>query len=236
MTLKGDSHGSKVVLAGAVRRLAVLLLALALPALAWAGVRDPQERFTPADQAKAKALLLTRADLLSGWKQAPPTPDDEDVTCGAFDPDLSDLVLTADQEVEFEHAQAGASVYSHASLFKSAAQANAAWSRVMKPALTRCLTQVIREAVGANVKVTFSKVGRVPYPRLAPRVYALEVNCTISSEETGKSLAISMDVVQLGRGRADVSVMTIGLGKGIPNKDVRVLATVLARRLAAAKL
>lgn len=219
------------------RRLAaVLLVALALPALAWAGVRDPQERFTAADQAKAKAMLLTRGDLLSGWKKAPPSPDDEDVTCAAFDPDLSDLVLTADQEVEFEHAQASASVYSYASLFKTPAQASTAWSRVMKPALTRCLSQVIRDAVGPKVKVTFSKLARVPFPKLAPRVYALEVNCTISSAETGKSMAISMDVVQLGRGRAEVSLMTIAVGKGIPNEDVRVLARVLAKRLAAAKL
>lgn len=218
------------------RRLAaVLIVALAIPALAWAGARDPQERFAAADQAKARALLLTRADLLTGWKKAPPAPD-EDVTCAAFDPDLSDLVLTADQEVEFEHAQAGASIYSYASLFETAAQANTAWSRVMKPVLTRCLSELIREAVDPGVKVTFSKLSRVPFPKLAPRVYALEVNCTISNVQTGKSMAISMDVVQLGRGRAEVSVMTIGTGKGIPNDDVRVLATKLARRLASAKL
>lgn len=219
-----------------MRRLAVLLLALALPAVALAADTDPQKRFTAADQAKARALLLKRTDFVAGWKQQPTKPDDDDVKCAAFDPDYSDLVLTGDQRAEFAHAQGGASVYSYASLYKSAAHASAAWSRSAKPALLQCLREAMREAVGPDVKLTFSKLARVPFPKLAPRVYAVEVDCTMSSPQTGRSVRLSMDVVVLGRGRAEASVMTMGVGAGIGNDDVRAFARLVAGRLAAARL
>ena len=52
------------------RRLAILLaVCLAVPALALAADGDPKKRIVPADQKKAAAVVLKRADLAAGWKR-----------------------------------------------------------------------------------------------------------------------------------------------------------------------
>ena len=43
-------------------------------------------------------------------------------------------------------------------------------------------------------------------------------------------------VVVLGNGRGDATLVTFGLGNGIPSADLRAFAKLVAGRLAAAKL
>ena len=51
------------------RRLAlVLLVVLAVPALALAADTDPKKRINPADQRKARSIVLKRTDFVAGWK------------------------------------------------------------------------------------------------------------------------------------------------------------------------
>ncbi len=95
MTLNGDSHLLDWEKAPPVRRrLAVLLLVcLAVPAAALAAAGDPKERFTSADQAKARSIVLKKTDFVAGWKRGTSTDNDSDLTCPGFDPDGSDLTL-----------------------------------------------------------------------------------------------------------------------------------------------
>jgi hypothetical protein len=212
--------------------LAALAASLVLPAVAYAAATDPKERLTAADQAKAKSLLLIRSDLPVGWTRVP-TSAEEDVKCAGFDPNLSDLTLTGDQESGFRNQQSGANVYSYASLFKTPEEAGAAWNRVMKPALVKCLVQVLEDAVGDRASITFTKQARVSFPIVSQRVFAMEVNCTIKATGAGAGVGapVSLDVVTLGRGRAEVTLMAMGTGKGIASADLRAFARLLAARM-----
>ena len=154
------------------RRVVLLLLAacLAVPALAIAADTDPQKRYTAADQAKAKSLLLRRGDLVAGWKQSPAGKDagDSDYTCAGYNPDFSDLTETGEAEVEFSNG-GGAMLFSYASLMRSPEQAVVSWRRGNTPAFARCLAQVVTKGlsdVDAKAKVT--SYGRMPFPKLAP--------------------------------------------------------------------
>ena len=54
------------------RRLAIFLIAcLVVPAVALAADTDPKKRITPADQAKARSIVLKPTDFAAGWKRAP---------------------------------------------------------------------------------------------------------------------------------------------------------------------
>lgn len=214
------------------RRLAFLAAAsLSVPALAFAAAGDPKEAFTPADQAKAKTLVLVRSDFVAGWKRVPKAAEDEDVSCASFAPNLSDLTLTGEAETQFDHAATGASVFSYASLYKTAAQARAGWSRSIRPALIRCFVEVMRDAVGTGSTVTCPKQGRVAFPRVSARVYALKLACVVAATGSDVKLRIALDLVVLGRGRAETSVMAIGMGAGIPAADLRSFARTLAARM-----
>ena len=213
------------------RRLALFAAAcLAVPAVALAAAGDPKEAFTPSDQARAKSTLLVRGDLAAGWKRTQ-TPAQDDLTCASFNPDLSDLTLTGESETEFEHGPSGASLFSYAAVYETPADAGAAWNRMLKPALSRCFAQVIRDAVGKGATVTFSKQGRVAFPKVAPRVYALRIACVVGATGSDVKVPVALDLVVLGRGRGEVTLMTIAMGKGIAQADLRAFARLLSSRL-----
>jgi hypothetical protein len=68
-------------------------LALALSGGARTDHFEPQKRLEPADQARAKSMLVRRSDVGPRYKpMAPVTPNDENLACRALD--LSDLTLT----------------------------------------------------------------------------------------------------------------------------------------------
>lgn len=214
------------------RRLALLAAAcLTLPAVALAAAGDPKEAFTPADRATAKSMVLVRGDLTVGWKSVRSPADEADVSCASFNPNLSDLTLTGEAETEFEHGQTGASIFSYASVYQTSANARAGWARTMKPALTRCFAEVIRDSVGKDATVTFTKQGRVAFPAVAPRVFALRIVCVVGSAGSDVKVPVTLDLVVLGRGRGEVALMAIGLGKGIAPADLRAFARLLSARM-----
>ena len=70
MTPNGDDGCISLCLhsASVRRRLTILLLAcLVAPALALAADTDPKKKLTPADQAKARSIVLKRSDFVAGW-------------------------------------------------------------------------------------------------------------------------------------------------------------------------
>jgi hypothetical protein len=223
------------------RPILVLLLAgcLVLPALALAADTDPQERYTAADKAKARSLLLKRGDLVAGWKQSPAAKADDssdDYKCAGYDPDLSDLTETGEAEVEFSH-RSGAMIFSYASLMKSPEQAVVSWRRGNTPAFARCLAQVVTQGLSdadADAKVT--SYGRMPFPKLAPRVAAFKVAFTVSAPEFEKPVPFTFHVVILGSGRAEVALIAMAPFAGLAAADLRALGNVLAERMAAAKV
>ena len=118
--------------------LAVIAVALVAAAVAAAGRGDPQRAITKADQARAKAMLLRRADFAAGVKATKPGPD-ADLYCAALDE--SDLTLTGDADSPDFTQQTAAtfiSIRSGASIYRTTAQALASWRRGTSAAGERC--------------------------------------------------------------------------------------------------
>ena len=223
------------------RRLAVVLVVfLALPALALASHKDPKKQITPADQRKAASIVLKRSDFVAGWKKTPSSPDDDShLDCPGYDPNGADLILTGEAEADFEAAGGFPGVYSFSNVFKTKAHANASWTRSVKPALATCLARVFKQALESEGhKATITRTGKIAFPRLSPRTAAFRVVMNVTVTEGGESTTVpfTMYLVALGHGRGDVGLMTMGFGNSVPLNEVRTLSSVLAKRLAAAKL
>lgn len=214
------------------RRLAALLLAcLAVPALALAATGDPKEAFTPADQAKAKAIVLVRADLAAGWKKTSTPDSGDDLRCPGFDPSLSDLVLTGESESEFSHPS-GAYAATFASVFRTEANARASFTRSARPALARCVAHFFREGVAEEGgTVTIVKQGAVAFPKVAQRVAAYRVSARVGTPGTTQTVPFTLDLILLGRGRGEVGMLTMASGPGIAPADLRAFARLLSGRL-----
>jgi hypothetical protein len=241
MTRKGDPTRSKIVFTARVRRLAaLLLLALALPALALASHREPQKRTAAADERIAAAVVLKRADFTTGWKRTPGSPGDGGhFDCPGYDPDGSDLVRTGEAEADFEHIQGFPAVFSFANVFKSRAHAAASWTRGVKPAMATCLATVLQRGLQSEgMKVAVSGRGAIAFPKVAPRTaaYRIALQVTVNADGRTSRVPMTMHVIALGRGRAEAGLVTLGVGAGLSAADLRAFGGLLAQRLAAAKV
>lgn len=214
------------------RRLAFLILACLLaPALALAAAGDPKEAFTPADKAKAKVMVLVRADLAAGWKRTATPDSGEDLTCPGFEPDLSDLTLTGASDSGFDH-QSGGYVAAFASVYRTDANARTGFARLAKPALARCLAQFFEQGVvGEGGTVTISKQAKVAFPAVAPRVAAYRVTCRVGTPGSTQTVPFGIDLIMLGRGRGEVVLLTMATGTGIMRADLRSFARLLSSRM-----
>lgn len=222
------------------RLLALLVVALALPALALADHTDPKKQIDAADQRKVVSIVLKRTDFGAGWKRSPKTPDtNEHYSCPGYNPNESDLVLTGEAEAEFEGAEGVPSVSSYANVYKTRRDAIASWTRSAKPGLAPCLATLLkREIEKEGGKVVIAKKGTIAFPRYSPRgvAYRVVMNVTVTSGGNTATIPFTLHVVALGNGRGDSVVMTLGLGSGVPTAELRKYAKLTATRLAAAKL
>jgi hypothetical protein len=222
-----------------MRALVVLLAVVAGAALsasaALAEPTDPQKRFTPADQKLARGIVVTQADLPgTGWKGSrSPSSSDPSLSCAGFEPDLSDLVETGRAEgLDLERAD-GLYVTSTTGIFMTPAMAKAAFTRVAGPGLAGCLRSIFTESLGSQPGLEVKQVTRrpSPVPRVTPltRGYRLEVMIAAA----GQTVKSVLDVVLLGRDRANVALLAVGIGKPFPTASLGALARAVASRMAA---
>jgi hypothetical protein len=217
---------------------ALLVLCIAVPAVALAADTDPKKKITPADQAKARSMLLKRTDFATGWKKVPPSPD-SDLVCPGFNPDESDLTLTGEAESDFEHAQGGLFVGSASEVFTTKEDAVKSWTRSDKPATARCLGYFLSQGqTSKTTKVKIVSAGRMAFPKLAPRTTAFKIVARLSITNEGKTTTVplTMQLIAFGQGRGDTAMLAITPGAGVPMGELRALGKLLAARLAAAKL
>lgn len=209
-----------------VKRLAAALLVLAL-VLSGAGLGargDPKKRITPADQARAKAMLLRKSDFSLAFR-AEPASTGADFYCAALDE--SDLTVTGQAAspsffggVEF--------VASTAYVYASRANANASWRRGTSAAGQKCLRRGLQNEIrGTSGRlVSFRKL---PFPAFAQR----SVLYRVVAEQQG-GVRVYLDLVALQHSRAQVAVV---YGSGLsppPAAEERRVAKVTAARMAKA--
>jgi hypothetical protein len=203
--------------------------ALAGAALA-ANPHDPQKRFTSADQAWARTLLVKRGDLPGvGWKSERSTGDNS--TCKSFNPDESKLVETGEQDA-LEFTRVGGFVTSTAAIFKTMKDAQTAWNLEVKPKILDCLAEGLNQVSTSSAAVRIVSRGTLAYPHLAQRTAAFVVRLAFNVQ--GVKFNADLRVVCLGKGRANLALMTLSPGSPLmplPAGVDRKLATKLARRL-----
>jgi len=185
-----------------VRRLllaAALLLALVAAQAALA--ESPVTRFTLADQAAAKAVVLKAADLGTGWKGGLSKPTvDGPPACAGWNPKQSDLVITGAAESQFT-AQ-GLMAFSGVQLYKTTRMIALDWQRtVVHPRMPNCLARDFAADAGEGVRVVSMK--RLPFAKIAP--YAARFRLLLEYTE-GETVRVFFDIVLVGRGRTAISL------------------------------
>jgi hypothetical protein len=213
-----------------MRPLRRLLLVVAVLALMTAGSAvadhlDPKKRITPADQARARAMLLKPADLPAGFRASPPGAGEPHVDC-APSVGEADLTLTGDAE-GLQFVRGPVSVNSASQVYESAADAAASWRRGTSAAGTKCLTDLLRrEFAKAGIRlVSFRKIA---FPRVSERTVAYRISLSLTTPQG--DVPVYADVVVLGRGRALAQVF-VGAALAVPSRaeELRLVRLVAGR-------
>lgn len=185
---------------------------------------DPQEKFNRADQARARAMLLKKADFAPDTKVVQSTTPEQDFYCRALDE--SDLTLTGEAESPaFERGLTF--VQSATQVYASVADANASWRRGRSRAGEKCARDEFRDSFATD-GLTLESFARTPFPRLAQKSVAYRV--IVSNPATG--LRIFVDVVLLQQSRGHAAVL---LGAGLspfPRAEGVRLARIAAGKMA----
>lgn len=152
-----------------VRRVAVVALVVALVAAgtALAGRYDPRRKLTPADQARAAAMLLRTTDLGRGYSPLPGPSTWTPQKCAALDESV--LTLTGERFAPSWTAR-NALVVAVARVYASVADADRSWRLELGPVGVKC-----QSAPSGGAPVTISPM---TIPALAPRTIALRMHFT----------------------------------------------------------
>jgi hypothetical protein len=181
---------------------AALSLLLAQVALAEA----PVSRFTAADQAAAKAVVLKATDVAPGMRggleknaKAPSATG-----CpGLWEPRQSDLVITGVAKSEFTGS--GLRFSSTAQVYKTERMARLDWDRtVVHPGVLPCLRKMI--AADADPAFTVVSVKRTQFPRIGRAAARIRMIADVTATAGAKPVRILVDSIAFGRGRTGVSL------------------------------
>ena len=183
----------------AVRLLALLVLAGALTGVAAAAVaNDPKKDIKPAVQARAKAIAVKRTDLPgTSWKAEPGGQTGKTPRCSFFNPDESHLTENGDFNSPEFTAPNGTYVSSTVGIFVSAQQAKAGYLAVVRPALPKCLAELIAES-GQPGAIKITSAGPLAFKHYDTRSAAYRIAFGVKSGSV--RVPAFIDVVAMNRG------------------------------------
>ena len=214
----------------------ILALALAAPGGVASAVsgerhpRDPRKAVRPADQARARQIGLKLADLPPGWRAERSDPDDT-VRCPPYyNPDLSDLTLTA--EVDSPDFSRGETDFasSSVSIYLQPRQAQRAFLTGLQPGVRRCLEEMLEMDATAENPFEVLSITRAPSPRAGgARSAAFRIVAEVGTG--GETSRLYFTVIGIQRDRVVASLALGRLGKPVSAALERVLATKLAGRI-----
>jgi hypothetical protein len=215
-----------------IRRVAAAA-AVAAATLAIAGVADAdqwQVHLTPADQAAARADVLSRADIGpgSGWSGATVKPGlSSTLPCPGFHPKQSDLVVTGAAERDWTHA--GFKLTSEAVVLKTARMIDLDWKRsVVAPQLASCLRTVLARSLGSKAQLVSFRPLSLPGVAARLRAYRLIMDVPTAA---GKVRMLD-DLVVAMRGRTEITFSAIApyaVEPLITAADARLMRVLVAR-------
>ena len=208
--------------------LVALALALALVGAASASHLDPRKRIDPADQKRADAMLLRKADLVSGYEPERTSGLEPHLTCRPLDD--SDLVLTGAGKSPY-WAREYQIVGSSSAVYRTAAESRAAWRRRTSVPGLNCLRDAFRTEFARQGETVRVALRRIALPRFTVACEAFRV---VISGPAGKPPLAHVDVVRLAQGRARAELLFVGVVVPPARRTEIELAQVVARRVKAA--
>jgi len=209
-----------------VRRLAcfVVLLALVGTSAALAVRGDPQKKIAPADQARAEAMLLRKADFGLGFKATPASSDAGDFYCKALDE--SDLTLTG--EAESPTFQGGVEFVSSLSqVYESLADSSTSWRRGTSAAGDKCVRDEFRRQFQKD-GIRLESFRRMAFPRFAERSIAYRL---VASSQ---GVRVFIDAVVLQQLRGQAALLLGSALAPMPKAEEVRLTRIVAGRMAKA--
>jgi hypothetical protein len=215
-----------------LRRLlavAVLLGILLAAESVSASHQDPQKRLTRADNARARAMLVKRADLPPGFVAQRGGSEDPHVDCPPAVSE-SDLTLTGEADGT-QFALGPVLVSSAAQVYRSTADAASSWRRSTSAAGVRCATTLLRQEF-AKQRIRLVSLRRVAFPRVSQRTVAYRVRLSASTAQG--TIELFVDLVALMHDRAHATVI-VGTPLVPPQRaDELRFARLVAGRMATA--
>jgi len=185
-------------------------------------------RLNAADQAAARAAVLRRGDLGSGWtggaRKAPPPST---VICPGYQPKQSDLVRTGAAEARFQHT--GLVLQTDAQVLKTRTMVARDWQRsVADPRSVTCLRHMLSKQLPSNERLV--SFGRRAFPRLAK--YSAAYRMLVRVHAQGQTVLVVVDLVTVGRSRTELTLTMSAPAtarKALPAAEAQVARALLAR-------
>jgi|SRR4051794_4206305 hypothetical protein len=184
---------------------------------------------TAAGNAQAKAEVLRRGDLGTGWSGGLRKPVLNSPEPCSYHPKQSDLVVVGAAKTTW--GKPAYAIDSEAQVLRTAAMVRRDWRRtVVAPQVLPCLRQAFKKLLGSQGKVV--SVRRVAFPHVAPYTRAWRFLARIENG-SGGSVPFESDFVALGAGRSEVTLSLVASGdaRASLHADALRLARVLAHRL-----
>jgi type II secretory pathway pseudopilin PulG len=205
------------------------ILAAVLVPTALASNGEPQKKLTKAGQAQARAASLRRSDFGPGWKATRSPSDNSNPRCSTYNPDNSDLVETGDYDSPDFGLADGSTVSVSTGVFLTEKMAKTAYGRVAAPGLPGCFAEIFRKGTGTPNAVKIAFAGPIGFPKRGDRLNAYRVRGTVAAQQT---VSFTIDLVFFNKGRIDVAMLFLGIGKALPGAMERSLAARVAARAA----
>jgi hypothetical protein len=211
---------------------ASLLAVAASVALVAAGVAlADKEKIarTAAGNAQARAEVVHRADLGSGWSGGFRRPVLNVAEPCSYHPKQSDLVVVGAAQSTWNSP--AYEIDSEAQVLRTAAMVRRDWRRTaIAPQVLPCLRQSFKKLLGSHGKIV--SVRRVAFPHLAPMTVAWRLRAKIKSP-SGGTVPFESDFVALGARRSELSLnlSAVHASQAALHAEALGLARVLAHRL-----
>jgi hypothetical protein len=197
--------------------------ALVVAGAATADHLDPQEQVRAADQKRAAAMLLRKADLPQGYEPERTSDLEPHLTCRALDE--SDLVLTGRAKSPY-WAREYQIVGSSSVVYRTARDSDAALRRSTSTVGRKCVRDEFRKAFARQGETMRIAVRELALPKLADTAKAFRL--AISGADPAQPQLLFIDVVLLSHGRAQVGL----LFAGVVTPPARAIETALSRLIA----
>lgn len=209
-------------------RPAIIAGALATAGSAFAAGGREQIKLNAHDNALARAAVVERADLGSGWAGGLIKPDlSPPPVCPGYNPKQSDLVLTGVAESHFRRF--GVDIESEVQVLKTAQMVSLDWQRsVVAPGLVPCLRTNLAKSLGASARVV--SFGKTSFPRVA--TYSAAFRALVDVTAAGRTVRVMVDVALFGRSRTELTLTTTApaaTASSVAAFEIRLARLLVAR-------